>query len=182
LWLFIGKICFPPSCSRLIRTRVLYYRCRREAAPVTHQDQGFGYTTAVAPALFEGPENLWFPAASISTADYAAYKLMASDFRLANMRLARDRGVFAQNRVEEAANRVVWFYQHYAELAPSTQIFMQMPAPRQMASALLVRDSRPSPAYGQPPWPRRSCSSSPVCADKNPGFVRCSVSRNVPPR
>ncbi|HAH32430.1 MAG TPA: hypothetical protein DCL44_08990 [Elusimicrobia bacterium] len=66
-----------------------------EAAPVTHQDQGSGDTTAVAPALFEGPENLWFPAASILTADYAAYRFMASDFRQANTRLAHGRGVFA---------------------------------------------------------------------------------------
>jgi len=66
-----------------------------ESAPVTHQDQGSGYTTAVAPALFEGPENLWFPAAAILWRTYAAFALMASDLRRANTRLACDRGVFA---------------------------------------------------------------------------------------
>ena len=35
-----------------------------EAAPVTHQVQGSGDTTAVPLPSCEGPENLWFPATS----------------------------------------------------------------------------------------------------------------------
>ena len=70
-----------------------------EAAPATHQVQGCGYTIRRRPCpLSGGPENRWFPAASIRWRTKPPTRYMACDPRRARLLLVRGKGVFAQKQ------------------------------------------------------------------------------------
>jgi hypothetical protein len=83
--------------SRLLRYRVLSCLTSDEAAPATHQDQGAGDKAAFAPAFRRRPRKPLVHYRIHITADFSAFRFVASDFHPANAPLAYGRGVFAEN-------------------------------------------------------------------------------------